>query len=126
MKNRKALISFILILFSGLFAGIFRELKIFPEIQEVVTILFLILICIFGFIYWKSQNVKWIINLWLLIYSVSILIFLICSIGYRFLGWNSPYSKHILPTLSPVTFVILYLINRLANMEPNIKIDNKI
>ena len=125
MKLKKLILTFILIYLSGLVSGIFIELKIYKQFQEIITVLSLSSICICGFFYWKSQAVKWITNIWLFVYIVSIIIFVICSIGYYFLGWASPYSKHILPTLSPVTFVVLFLLNRLANMKPQIETQNK-
>ena len=126
MKFKKLILTFCLILFLGMTGSIMIEQKILLKYIELIIFLFLFLIGFCGLNFWISLRIRWIIIIWLIIYASSLFLFIICSVGYHYWNWKSPFEKHILPTLSPMVFLILYLLNRIAENKPKSALKNKL
>jgi len=125
-ETKNTIIVFLLIFLSGMFANLIRENKLFVKYHEIIIPSFIVFNFICGYLYWKHLKVSWLTILWVIIYGFSILVYLLCSIGYHYWGWIYTLRRqHIMLTLSPVTFVILYLLYRLARINPETKSINK-
>ncbi len=126
-ETRNAIITLLVIILSGMFGNVIRENKQYVDYQELIIALLLILNFICGCFYWKSIKVRWLTVLWVLINGFSIFVFVLCCVGYHYWGWmNALKRPHIVPTLSPNTFIVLLLLNRLANMRPETNTSKKL
>ena len=124
-RPNRTVIVFIVILLSYFSGGMVIEMKLFSQFNELSVTLLMLMNCIVGYLYWKKLATGWLTKLWLLIYSITIIAFIGYSIGYHWWGWASPYKKHLLQQpLSPVLFVVLYLIHKIGKRSQNKTIYN--
>jgi len=121
------ILTFVFIFLLGMSGIIMIEQKVFLQSIEFINTLFLLLIGVCVFLNCSSLQIRWITLLWSLIYAASIAIFFTCSIGYHLMGCKSPFKLYILPALlSPMNFLILFLLNRIAGIKPKTASKNKL
>ncbi len=117
LKDKKLWITLLLVFVLGAIGHVIAELRLFKQYQDIIFIVLLFFIGLSGYFYWKSLKITWILNLWLLKYGLSFLIFSFYAFYFHLYGWKIPNEKQHISTLSPVFFIVLVLLNILAKNE---------